>query len=354
MTGCAGFCIQCIDHKMGKKASLSEVKRAQIVILHNEGVSERQISKKVGCSKTAVHQAVVKFKSCASYADKKKSGRPRKTTPRDDNLIRRTVVRSPTSSANKIRSLLLLKGTTVDRSTVSRRLSKEFGLKAYKPARKPKLTAAMRAKRLSFAKKYVAWDEIKWSKVLFSDESQFQQFGTRKTFVRRPVGKRFDARYTIATMKHPPSVMIWGGMSAHGRAGLFFLPKRTTMNGVSYLEMLKDKLPIHMVIHNCNIFMQDGAPCHRAKIVIEFLKNKKIETLDWPGNSPDLNPIENLWSLMKDKVAEKQPSSLSCLEKAIKDVWVTEISQDYCKSLVNSMPRRLQMVIQNKGGHTKY
>ena len=49
---------------MGKKASLSEVKRAQIVILHKEGLSERLISEKVECSKTAVHQAIVKFKLC--------------------------------------------------------------------------------------------------------------------------------------------------------------------------------------------------------------------------------------------------------------------------------------------------
>ena len=56
---------------MGKKASLSEVKHAQIVILHKEGLSERLISEKVECSKPAVHQAIVKFKICGLYVDKK-------------------------------------------------------------------------------------------------------------------------------------------------------------------------------------------------------------------------------------------------------------------------------------------
>ena len=48
--------------------------------------------------------------------------------------------------------------------------------------------------------------------------------------------------------------------------------------------------------------MQDGAPCHRAKIATQFLKSKKIQILDWPGSNPDLNPIENLWTDLKNKV----------------------------------------------------
>ena len=84
-----------------------------------------------------------------------------------------------------------------------------------------------------------------------------------------------------------------------------------------------------------------------------FLK-KKVKILDWPGNSPDLNPIENLWTVMKDKVVKKQPSSLPDLCRAIKEVCVNEISKEYCANLVNSMPRRLAAVIQNNGGHTKY
>ena len=76
--------------------------------------------------------------------------------------------------------------------------------------------------------------------------------------------------------------------------------------------------------------------------------------LEWPGNSPDLNPIENLWSIIKNKVSEKHPASLGALPSAIKKVWVKEISSDYCCKLIESMPHRLQEVIKNKGGHTKH
>ena len=61
-----------------------------------------------------------------------------------------------------------------------------------------------------FANKSADWGEKQWVKVLFSDESTIQQFGTRKQQVRRPVGTCFKDRYTVATMKHPPSVMILG------------------------------------------------------------------------------------------------------------------------------------------------
>ena len=81
--------------------------------------------------------------------------------------------------------------------------------------------------------------------------------------------------------------------------------------------MLEDKLEIHMAIYECNMFMQDGAPCDRSKLVSNFLK-KNIKTLDWPCNSPDLNPFENLWATLKDKVADKHPTSTKDLKMAIK------------------------------------
>ena len=91
---------------------------------------------------------------------------------------------------------LLPKGTDVYWTTVCRHLVDDFNLKAFKPAKKPCLTPAMKAKRLAFAKHYKDWNESKWSKVLFSDESTIQQFEQRKRMVCKLVGIRFNDCYT--------------------------------------------------------------------------------------------------------------------------------------------------------------
>ena len=128
-----------------------------------------------------------------------------------------------------------------------------------KPARKTKLTPAMKKKHLLMALQPKDWTSAQWSKVLFLDESSVQQFGARKRNVHRPSGIRFDEKNTRQTMKHPPSVMIWGAISTKGTAGLFFLKPGTTMNGQKYQDLMKEKLQLHMSVHECTIFMQDVA-----------------------------------------------------------------------------------------------
>ena len=128
------------------------------------------------------------------------------------------------------------------------------------------------------------------------------------------------------------------------------------MNGPRYveIEIMQEKLKLHMEIHNCTVSMQDSAPCHRSKMMSEFLCQQQIKVLDWPRNSPDLNLIEKLWDILKDKVANKQLTSAKHLEEVIKESWVKDLTQEYCLTLVASMLRCLQTIIEAKDGHTKY
>jgi hypothetical protein len=76
--------------------------------------------------------------------------------------------------------------------------------------------------------------------------------------------------------------------------------------------------------------------------------------LSWPGNSPDLNPIENLWARLKCLVAAKHPSNKTQLIEAIISSWYHTVTTDELKALVDSMPRRCLAVIKAKGYPTKY
>ena len=100
--------------------------------------------------------------------------------------------------------------------------------------------------------------------------------------------------------------------------------------------------------------MQDGVPCHCSKIVTDFFRANKVTLLEWPGNSPDLNLIENLWAVLKDEVAGKHPSNIPALIEAIELIWIREIPEEFCKDLVESMPRQMKVVIKAKGELTKY
>ena len=102
-----------------------------------------------------------------------------------------------------------------------------------------------------------------------------------------------NSRYLQPTVKHPPSVMVWGCFSSQGRGGLYFLPKGQTMNASRYISVLDDHLLHFMSIHGCTTFQQDSAPCHKANSVMNWFQTKKVRVVKWPGNSPDLNPIEN-------------------------------------------------------------
>ena len=80
----------------------------------------------------------------------------------------------------------------------------------------------------------------------------------------------------------------------------------------------------------------------------------KVTALEWPGNSSDLNHIENMWEVMKRMVADKQLSSASALVDAIWNVWIKEISVEYWQNFIFCMFHHIQAVLQNKGGYTKY
>lgn len=127
------------------------------------------------------------------------------------------------------------------------------------------------------------------------------------------------------------------------------MPKSTTINGQTHLQILQKKLPTHMNILNCSYFRHDGAPCHRTSAVSLWLRQQNIRVPGpWPGSSPDLNPMKNLWVLLKEKVAQECPTSKQTSTAAIKRVWTQHITQAYCAALASSMPTHKKRYLRTK------
>ena len=85
------------------------------------------------------------------------------------------------------------------------------------------------------------------------------------------------------------------------------------------------------------------------------MKKMKITVLDWSGNSPDLNPIENLWSIMKLRLRNEDCATKIKLIEAIIRIWYRDPEiKENCQKLVDSMPNRVQQVLKNNGGHIMY
>ncbi len=221
---------------------------------------------------------------------------------------------------------------------------------------KPLLKQKHRQKHLTWAKEKKNWTVAQWSKVLFSDESQFCiSFGNQGPRVWRMSGEANNICCLKSSVKFPQSVMILAAMSSAGFGPLCFL--KSTVNAAIYQDILE-----HFMLPSADklygdadfIFQQDLAPAHTAKGTKSWFNDHGVTVLDWPANSLDLKPIENLWGIIvKRKMRDTRPNKADDLKAAVKATWAL-ITPEQCHRLIASMPRHINAVIHAKGGPTKF
>lgn len=250
-----------------------------------------------------------------------------------------------------------------------RRTARDLGLVPVKLQHRCRQSEKQRVYRVEWAETRKAKTAASWRTWVFSDEKWFY-------LVCRKSGEWVwvaqddhlnEARY-IPRDKNPTKVMVWAAISYDGRSSLHVFPAKTKVDSHEYQYCMQEALLPAIQDKEYLfpggtprkwVYQQDGAPCHTSNSTFAWLEKhlpKGCSINDggkWPAGSPDLNPIENLWNFFQNKVVEFQPSSFDQFKELLVDVW-WDISQDYIRTLYNSMPRRIEAVLNSNGKMTKY
>ena len=232
-------------------------------------------------------------------------------------------------------------------------------MRAIAKVKKPLLKPHHKRARMDFAEKYLHWTVEDWKRVIWSDETKINRFGSDgRQWAWKKKGERLSERLVQPTIKFGGgSLMMWGCMSWEGVGYATRIDGR--MDADLYVSILEDELQQSIKYfkkrHQDVIFQQDNDPKHTSKKAKIWFQDHRIQVMDWPAQSPDLNPIEHLWQQLKQRLAsyENPPQGINELWERVEREW-EEIDAGVCQKLIEGLPKRVLEVYRAKGGYTTH
>lgn len=342
---------------MPKGKELTEFERGEIVGLRKAKHSIREIAEILKRSRKTVENAINDYFKKNKTSAAQRSGRPKKLSERDDRQIIKIIKKNPKSTINEVIQELDKLNISVSDKTIRNTLHSKnyYGRKAIK---KPLISEKNRKKRLGWCNFRKFWNE-EWNKIIFSDESRFEIFqNDSNDWVWRKPEQKYNIECLNPTVKKSDGIMVWGCFTKNKMGPLILIDG--TLNAEKYIKILGQYLiPFINELKNNNneefIFQEDNAPCHTAITAKTWKTKNNINVLPWPAQSPDLNPIENLWNELKRRIRthEIKVKNKKELFSLLKDEWY-KTNPKIINNLIESMPRRITAVLKSKGNPTKY
>lgn len=333
---------------------------AQAETLFNAGRSTPEVAGALGVSRSTAQRYANRLRKEGKLdTPVSKGGRPKKLDQRRLRYLRREAIHGKSATrGDLLRWLLHNHGIKVSKTTITKVLRKMKVISCVK--RKRALLKKMHFKRrYLFAKAHRSWTYEQWAKVLFSDETRVKTDGSdgpRTCF--RVRGAPLRPRDVTGCVAHGGrSLMVWGCFTSQGVGKC--APLMGSVNTEAYLSICGPLILASIwdrwgIRHSECTFQQDNARPHISRPAMAWFREHGITLMDWPASSPDLNPIEHLWREVKKRVYMlPRPANLDELWAQFVEEW-QKTSPEYCKALVESMPRRMAAVLAAHGGYTKY
>ncbi|KAJ6254054.1 transposable element-related [Anaeramoeba flamelloides] len=322
--------------------------KLKIVKLRKRGLSRSKVALKLGITIKKVRYWEKKYDLKGTIESTKPTGRKSIKTQEISDIIETETKNNRTLSCERLSNLLKESHDIEMSGTSVWRIREALKFKYKAPKVKPKLTEQSKIKD-SILLNTIWKNKQIGKKVVFTDETWFY-LESLNGFIWRQWGENDDSVYREKE-KYGKKIMFFGGINSNWMSTLIKCPK--IVNSESYQNN---------IISRCRVFsdmdkeygqwnwllMQDGAPAHTSNSTKEYLSNKCLVLKNWPPNSPDLNPIENLWGIMGRRISKESPNSERKLELIVRKVW-KNIEWEVIENLINSMEKRLRLVVELNG-----
>lgn len=328
--------------------------RQEILLCIARGMNDSEVHRETGHGRNLIHQIRTEMLSGRNvFEARARMGRPKKNSDRARRRIWDITLADARISDRQIAEALNDGAETYSHEWV-RRQRHEMNFRFLPPTGTFPLTEKQKEDRLAFARHHVE-QNTDWSSCIFVDETCMWVNNNHRWLWRQ----RGDTSPSVKCFrkKFPAKIMMFGGISRRWKTPLVSI--RRTVNSRSYCT---DCIGRTGLVQGMNAaygaenwcLVQDGATCHTSLETRRFLDRKHVTVLaNWPSGSPDLNPIENLWAIIKRRIEAFGPQTLEELVQIAFDVW-NELPPIEIEHLIDSVNERLHAVIRANGEHIKY
>ena len=331
---------------MGRAEDLTTEEKAKIDAFITCELSFREIGRRIG----RTHNVVINYvNNRETYGTNRSNNRPEVMTTKE----KRRFLRDISNTGDSINKVRVRNDISASKTTCWRQVNKSENLKHLKMKQKPPFKPCHIENRLKWAETKMGWTS-QWRSVIFSDEKKFNKDGP-DGYKMYWHDLRKEPRWFSKRVCGGGSVMVWGAVGYNGKTDLVIFDVNNT--SLVYIDIVRKQLFTYAqrIAGENWIFQHDKSGVHNSGLVNAWFAANYTRVLEWPPLSPDLNIIENVWSEMVRIVYSngRQYQTTNDLKQAIFDAW-EEISQDYIKTLFESMPHRVYELISKHDNKINY